>query len=354
MKSGLVSLLINRLIEIEPTRSPLISCFVNLESSREEALREIHSRASQIGRRLGGQVRIDFDDAFEELQEYLEGALKPESKGVAIFARWGEKPVFLPLQFEVPVRSHFMVDSLPHIYPLIEVKDTYHRFVIAIVSESEARILETTIGSVTEEILERRPELRTRIGREWTKEHYRNHREEQVANFLREKVEIIEGLMKRGGHNHLIIAGAPAMVARLREALPPALRAKLIDAVIANPREGLSPILSESIDLFVAMENVESHDRVLELESAFLTNGLGVCGYDDSVAAIRGGYASLLLIDQECVEIEMRESLVREATRCRVPIETVRRNETMERLGGMGCLLRFTPAPVDGGQLAAA
>ena len=121
------------------------------------------------------------------------------------------------MQFEVPLESEFIVDELPHIYPLIQLKDTYHRFVVAIVTETEARILETTIGSVTEDILEKRPELRERIGREWTKEHYHHHRSVRATRFVKEKVEIIEDLMSRGGHNHLILAGSPKMVARLAE-----------------------------------------------------------------------------------------------------------------------------------------
>jgi ribosomal protein L30E len=343
MKKDIFANLINRLIEVEPTSSPLLSCFVNLEHPRSDYFTELESQASLVAKRMSGTRVIDFEDALEEVRDYLENKISPTTKGVAIYSRWGDYPVFLPMQFEVPLKTEFIVDDLPHIYPLIELKDTYHRFVIAILTEGEARILETTIGSITEDILEQRPELRERIKREWTREHYRSYCEEQANRFAKEKVAIIENLMNRGGHNHLVLAGSPKMVARLKKALPTRLRAKVIDTLIANPREGLSPILTESINMFIAMENVESHSRVFELESAVFSNGLGVCGYEQSLEALTIGNASMLIMDQNLLEHEMREELVRHASKLGIPIETVNRNETMIRLGGVGCLLRYLP-----------
>lgn len=346
MKKEMFTNLINRLIEIEPTDSPLISCFVNLEHPRGDYTKEFESQAAITASRLSGIRAIDFEDALEEIRDYLANRIKPGSKSVAIYSRWGDHPVFLPMQFEVPLENGFIVDRLPHIYPLIELKDTYHRFVIAILTESEARILETTIGSITEDIMGDRPELRQRIGREWTREHYHSYCEEQANLFVKEKVEIIDNLMSRGGHNHLILAGSPKMAARLRRALPPRLKAKVIDTVVTNPREGLSPILAESIKLFIAMENVESHSRVDELECAVFSNGLGVCGYEATLEALQNGSASMLIVDQNMLEHELREELVRLAAKSRIPIETVNRNETMLRLGCVGCLLRYLPFEV--------
>ena len=343
MKKELFANLINRLLEVEPSRSPLISCFVNLEHPRSDYFSEFESQASMMGKRLTGQKAVDYEDALDEIRDYLDNKIAPTTQSVAIYSRWGDYPVFLPMQFEVPLETQFIVDELPHIYPLIELKDTYHRFVIAILTEGEARILETTIGSITEDILETRPDLRGRINREWTKEHYHSYCEEQANRFAKEKVDIIENLMNRGGHNHLVLAGSPKMVARLKKALPTRLRSKVIDTLMANPREGLSAILAESINLFIALENVESHSRVIELESAVFSNGLGVCGYEQSLEALKNGSASMLIIDQNLMEKEMREELVRYAAKLKIPIETVSRNETMMRLGGVGCLLRYLP-----------
>lgn len=356
MKNEILKNLIHRLIDIEPDHSPLLNVFVNLEGSASEALSYIESKATVLARQIDPRWRDDFQHALDEIRSYLKNSLKPNSQGVAIYARWGDHPVFVPVQFEVPLTTDFFVDELPHVYPLIELKDTYHRFVTVITTKSEARILETTIGAVTEEILSARPELRKRIGREWTQEHYHNHKDERDQQFVREKIKILDELMNRRGHNHLVIAGSPKMVSRMTKALPPRLREKLISTVTANPNSGIDPILLESIHLAVAAENIESHNHVRKLESAVLSGGLGVAGYAASHAALRDGYADMLIIDQDFHDVEMRETLVRLATSSGVRIETVKRSETLERLAGVGCLLRYRPndAAIQNLDLAAA
>ena len=117
----------------------------------------------------------------------------------------------------------------------------------------------------------------------------------------------------------------------------------MIDTLETNPRDNISPLLQECVHLFAAMENVESHDRVSELEAAVFSHGLGVCGYEASLAALEQCYASALIIDSDFLEIDQREELVRLATRWKIPIETVNRNENLTRLGGVGCLLRYRP-----------
>ena len=336
--------LIRILVEIEPDGSPLISCVVNLSNPSFELLEELDARAKLASARLGGARRSDFDDAYAELRRFVASRADRNDGTAVIYSRWGDQPIFIPVVFDVPLDAEFIVDDMPHIYPLIELKDTYHRFVVVITTEKEARILETTVGSVTEEILAARPELRDRLGREWTREHYHNHKHEREQQFIREKIRIVDELMGKRGHNHLIVAGSPKMVARLTRALPAHLQDKLVSTVTANPRAGISPILLEAMHLFVAAENVESHDRVGELEAAVLSGGLGVAGYDACREALLGGYADVLIVDQDFSEPELREELVRLAAAANIPIETVNASESLRRLAGLGCLLRYRPS----------
>lgn len=343
MKNVQLRPFIQKLVHLEPAPEPVLSCFVDLDQPRLGTLAELEGRARLLRHALPPRLRSDFTDAFDEIRSYLTGSLRPESRSVALFSRWGDQPLFLDRQFEVPMETRLSLESRPEIYPLVELKDVYHRFVIVITTETEARILETTLGSVTEEVLKERPELRKRFGREWTREHYHNHKREREEQFIREKIRIIDELMGRRGHNHLVIAGSPKMVARLTKALPRRLRDKVISTVASNPGDGLSPIMREAIHLFVAAENLESHHRVEELKAALYRDGLATIGYYACREALGGGYADLLLVDQDHTEVEQREDLVRLATEMGVGVETVNRNEVLEQLGGFGCLLRYLP-----------
>ncbi len=343
MKSNPLTKLIKRLVEIEPSDSPLISCFVSLNEPRADYFREIETQAAFVGKRLSGRKRTEYEDALAEIRERLEAGPKAGSRSIAIYSRWGDDPVLVATEFPVPLQTQFIVDDLPHIYPLIELKDTYRRFVIALTTEDQARILETTVGSVTEEILAKRRDLRERVGREWTREHYHNHKRERTSQFVKEKVRIIERLMIQRGINYLVLAGSPRMTRRLHKALPPRVREKVVGNLNAKSPNDIDPILMESILHIAAAENVESHDRVLELETAILKGGLGVAGISASMDALRDGYADVLVIDQDLEDDEIREELVRLAIKAGVEIETVGGSETLKRFSGVGCLLRFLP-----------
>ena len=334
---------IRNLLKVERSSSQVVSCFVNLEHPRSDFALELQTQFQKMRTRLAGEERAELEESFEHILDYLDGYQLPKTRGVAIHMRLGDGGFFMPMQFEVPLETELILDDLPHIYPLIALKDVYHRFVTVITTEEEARIFETTLGAVSEEILTERKELRRRIGREWTREHYQNHKHEREQQLIREKIQVIDELMLRGGHNHLVIAGSPAMVGRMTAALPARLKEKVISTLPMNPNSGVNPILLEAVQHFVEAENSESHDRVRKLRRELLTNGLGVSGVEDSQAALEGGYADVLLIDSALISAAERENLTRLAAGQRVAVETVNDSEILESLGGVGCLLRYRP-----------
>ena len=220
---------IRTLATLEETNSPVISYYLDRESNELTNRLMLTERSRVLRQSLWGKARHDFEEAMNKIETYIDNELLTDAKGVVIFARPGEGDFFLPLQFKVPVSNWLFATALPNIYHLIELKDTYQRYVVMISSEENARILEVNLGSVTEELWRERPELRQRIGREWTKEHYQNHRRERTNRFVKEKIKILERLMSDGDHTHLILAGNPQITARVRKALPKHLEEKLIE-----------------------------------------------------------------------------------------------------------------------------
>jgi len=79
---------------------------------------------------------------------------------------------------------------------------------------------EVYTDSITGSLWMERSEQRKCVDHAWTKEHYQNHREDRGSKFIREKISILERVMSVGGHTHLILAGNPQRIARLKKALP--------------------------------------------------------------------------------------------------------------------------------------
>ena len=211
---------IRKLTEIDETEEPFLSCFFNLEKGINQCLNLLFERKELLARGFSHNREKSFLAAVDEVEACLRTKVVSTMKGMAVFARCGASPFLLPLKFRVPLSNQIVIGSSPHIYPLIELKDVYHRYVILIATKENARILEVNLGAITESLWTKRPELRERVGRSWSKEHYQNHRRNRTDIFFKEKIEMLDKLMAAGGYSHLILAGNPEVTSKIKNKLP--------------------------------------------------------------------------------------------------------------------------------------
>ncbi len=156
--------------------------------------------------------------------------------------------------------------------------------------------------------------------------------------------------MSSGGHTHLILAGDSAW--RLRYALPHHLSEKFIDVVDISRRANIHDIVTRSIAAFVEKEEQESLETVERLVREIRTDGLAVVGAEATLEALRFGVGDILVIAQSFdPEHHVKEKMVSLAEQHRCQIETVRRSEALDKLGGVGCLLRYRTRFPENGSL---
>jgi len=332
---------IRTLATLEETDSPVISFYLNLEAGATEQRHVLKERALWVRQALSGKARQEFEEALGRIEAFIATALLPDAQGAVMFARGGPQPFFLPLQFRVPLPNWMAVNSTPNLYHLVELKDTYHRFVVLIATEASARILEVNLGAVTEELWRQRPELRQRVGRGWSKERYQNHRRERTNQLIKETVKALEQLMAAGGHTHLILAGDPRMTAWVRQALPQRLAAGLIDTVVAANSAETSDVVAATIAAFVEEEEQESLAIVDVLQREVKTGGLAAIGPEGSLEALKRGQADVLVLAKGMLDVRLKEELVRLAEQNQCQVEVVNHSDFLMEFGGAGCLLRY-------------
>ncbi len=353
--------------------APVISCYQTLAAGRLADRNAFDERLRSLRRGLSVPAQHDFDAALAHIEEMIATELLPISKGLAAFSRAGEQPFFLPLQFQVPLPNWIAVDNVPNIYHLVELKDTYHRYVVMIVTEESMRILQVNLGAVTAKIWEELPELRHRVGREWTKSHYQRHRQERTRKFLKNAIEVLNRLMSAGGYTHLILAGQPSMTSQVQKNLPRHLQKQLIDIVPASSATRLPDVVEATLSCFVEAEEQESRTTVANLIHQLRTGGLAVVGTGPSFRAMQRGRVDVLVLSKEydpspgwscvnCGHIDVesevpeacpdcdarvirrfntKEQMMRKAEECDCTVEVVSQSDELIHLGGVGCLLSY-------------
>ncbi len=366
---------IRGLASLPQTRAPVISCYLRVEGGRLKHRRAFTNRVEELRRSFAGEAVQQFEEALVPVERFLSAELHRGSKGAAVFSRAGRQPFFLALQFYVPLPTWIAADTLPNIYHLVELKDTYWRFVVLVCSQDTARIVALNLGAVTLDLLRERPELRRRVGREWTKEHFRRHRTTRTQQFVGDVVKALSGVMTAGIYDHLILAGDPKMTAMVRRVLPSHAAARLCGVIRKPGRTGARDVVAESIASFVAAEHKESQATAEELQRQLRIGGLAVAGTRGSFGALKRGQVETLVMGAEysprpgwmcrgcrlertvegrpkrcpacgsrlLEDLSIREAMLRLAEQRGFQVELVRDSTTLSRLGGVGCLLRFRP-----------
>ncbi len=335
------------LATLTENEDPVLSVHLDLDSPLD-ALRSKFSHwcaAAVIA--TPAHKRNSFHAARTEVLTILKKDWPESVRSLAIFVRSGDSPLLLVMPFSARLETQFSVSSLPAIFPLVQLKDRFHRFVVVIRTEESSRIFEITLGAVSEQILATRPEMRERIGREWTREHYHQLIRENDRRFLKDQVTIIGSLMSKRGLNHLILAGHLRHVNALRAALPKDLESRVVDTVMRAPNgHDYSDVLEDAIETFIEVEQNESRGTVERLHEQVCRGGLAVVGIEATRQAMQYGAASELVISADLPHA-VREDLVRVATSLEIAIEVCEGDELLNSHGGVGSLLRYRLNPQD-------
>ena len=366
---------IRELACLPQTPAPVISCYLPVEGGQLKHGSEFTDRVEELRRSFAAEAALQFEEALAPIERFLSVELHEGSQGVAVFSRAGRQPLFLALQFYVPLPTWIAADTRPNIYHLCELKDTYWRFVLLVCSQDTARIVAVNVGAVTRDLLRKRPELRRRVGREWTKEHFRRHRTTRTQEFVADVVRALAGVMAASGYGHLILAGEPKMTAMVRRVLPSHIAARVCGVIRRKGPIRAQDVVADSIAFFVEMEDKESQATADELQRQLRIGGLAVAGTRASYWALKRGQVETLVMGSEyspppgsrcrdcrlerpverwtkkcpacgsrsLEDLSIREAMLRLAEQRGFRVELVRDSPMLSKLGGVGCLLRFRP-----------
>lgn len=335
---------IRTLATLPVSESLVISCYLDLRSGISSLRNSLEERVLAIRGSLAPHHRPSIEKSWAVIEEQVPHVLNHGHSGAAIFIRDGSAPFFLSLRFRVPLPTSLAADVFPNIYHLVELKDTYHRYVIMLCSEKSIRILEINLGAVTHDLWKDRLELRRRVGHEWSHQHYQDHRRERTNQFFNNTIDELEQRMAAGGYTHLILAGPQHITAQVRNHLPASVADHLIDSVPASKNCRIEDVVDSTLALFIEEEQRESLSVTESLLRELRLGGLAVAGINPTMQALLRKQADILVLAKE-FEFDIREKMVRIAESYGCLVEVVEQSKELIELGGVGCMLRYKRHP---------
>jgi peptide chain release factor subunit 1 len=249
----------------------------------------------------------------------------------------------------------------------VELAET---FCTVIVDRARARIFLSRLGEIEERtgILDDVPGQHDQGG--WSQARLQRHIEDHVQRHLKRVAEALLRLQRARPFDHLVLAGPEEAVAELERELHDYVAQRLLARTSLPVHAGIDEVLERTVEMERELEDRREREAVERLASeAAAGTGRAVAGMGDTLSALEANRTDTLVVLAEleaggvrctscghldipverCAvcgsEVErvpdLAEVAVEAALRRRCRVETVEASAELERLGGIGALLRF-------------
>lgn len=360
---------------MEPGEAPFLSCYLDLSPDAPDCRGFVDRRTDELRRTLGGSERAPWERARELIEAEIAAERNPGARGLALFARSdGSEDFSLSMQFAVPVENHLGVYPAPYIYPLMELRDTHDRYLLALIQPGWLKVIDVNLGDASPRAWAGSPQPCWSPG-----DHGGLHGPGQESWGRRSRplplesqARLIERLMLTAGRAALILAGDPGLVEAVGTSLPPALQARLVARMPMPAGDDLEETVGASLRAFIEFEERGSRAVAASVVRGVGSAGLAVAGGPATLQALREGRADTLVIARTYVPepgwmcghcsgsrigealpkdcpwcggggvqpLDLRAELARLAGRQGLAVEVVADADELMSLGGVGCLLR--------------
>jgi peptide subunit release factor 1 (eRF1) len=365
------------LAALEPSPFPFISLYLSLtpnQNGREDHHQFVRKVFNERARGFGEESpeRQSFEQDAEKIRQYLESEIEASCNGLAIFASAGSD-FFEAIPLEAPFENHeLVIGSVPHLYPLAKLIDTYPRYAAVMLDTNKARIL--VFGLARTERDEKIQNEKTRRSQKggWSQARYQRRAENFHLHHIKEVVETLDKIVREENINHIVVAIEEVARPIFDEQLPKHLAEKIVDTVTLQRNAGGGNILETTMAALRDKDAETDAEKVEQLMDAWQSGGLGVAGPEATLSAFQLGQVEELIITASPELLKPVQKLPDDAAPGEVQVETsapqgtadekrlkladelvTRAHQTAARIrfiedpnllagiGGVGALLRF-------------
>ena len=287
------------LAALEPSPFPFISLYLSLapnQNGREDHhqfVRKVFKDRAN-GFQQESPERQSFDKDAERILQYLDSEVDSSTQGLAIFASSGAE-FFDAIPVEAPFENHSLfIDSVPHLYPLAKLIDTYPRYAAVMLDTNKARIFVFGGREERQENIVGEKTRRTSKGG-WSQARYQRRADNFHMLHIKEVVDTLDKIVRDENINHIVVAGAEVAMPILREQLPKHLSDKIVE--IGAHEDGESGSFVERTMAALREKDAETDaEKVQELMDAWQSGGLGVAGPEATLSAFQLGQVDELIV----------------------------------------------------------
>ncbi|MCG7968026.1 MAG: hypothetical protein JAY63_15650 [Candidatus Thiodiazotropha taylori] len=239
---------IELLTSVDAADAPFLSCYLDLETGAEACREFLASEAEFIKSGLGDIAQLDFDEAYQRLQEQFDGVCREGIRGVALFTRsmmGGRFSEVIPSM--LPFRNQLSFYRVPDIRPLLSLRDAYEEHYLLWAASDGVELLRIEGGDVQTLawVAEKRVEWHAANQKSLLSRKRPLKSGRQFGGFA---LQTFSRVLKSAGRLKLVLAGDRDRLEKLRQWLPRHLLKAVSQTVTVSPFLDRGRALRQIID----------------------------------------------------------------------------------------------------------
>lgn len=355
--------------------SPFLTLYLDTQrgdDSRKDQLRVfLKNETQRIRETLEGNGHDSaLDKGIRQIESWMENDLRPDTRGVAIFACPSDD-VFIPIQLPVAPRPELAIGTRPHLRQLAAIHRRNPRVLLTMVDAKYARLFALEFGRVSGEIDLADPDMPRRHDQGgWSQANMQRHVQDHIDRHHKEVAETLTRMVEKGEFGHVILSGQERNLANFRGFLPKRVDEKVIGTLHLDIRTSEEEMAAACSGMLDAAHLIRVRERLGALEEAAASTGRGALGYLGVLEAVnQRKLAQLFLSDnatargwrctscgtlgqsipvgcpicgESVVTVELVEEFIAAAEREDAIVDFVAPGTSIiDNAGGVGALLRF-------------
>ncbi|MDY6864450.1 MAG: Vms1/Ankzf1 family peptidyl-tRNA hydrolase [Halobacteriota archaeon] len=349
-------------------KDTFITLFLNIESYDDKFLEK--RKKSCISVLKGNKdLLTNFNRTVKMIERYLKKmAREKDLKGLALFASH-KNNFFRAYKLRIPLEDMMVVDTSPYVRPLVRLIDEYESFGLVLLDSHRAEIYVVSSGKIEVEG-ERVSDIMNKHKKGgWSQARFQRLREGAIDHFLKGVVEDVEKISSDEEIKRIVIAGSGNAKKTFVDMIPAGIKSNVIDVIDVEFDQAEGRLISKAEKIVFEDEKKRSDGNIEKLREEILKDGLGVHGLKETLDAVENGQVDTLLVrkglkvrgwicekcqsvgqghvkicpncESETSEADMIEEIIEFAERKETVIDFVEGNQMLEKLGGIGGLLRY-------------
>jgi peptide chain release factor subunit 1 len=205
--------------------------------------------------------------------------------------------LFEALQTSAPIERHSLhIADRPHLYPLARVESQYPRYAAVVADTNSARIFVFAAGEVVRASEIKNVKTRHTSEGGWSQPRYQRHIQNFHLHHAKEVVEALDRIVRDEAIDQVILAGDEVITPLLRDQMPKALAARIVDHVKLAAYAPLADVVAATREAMARVNERTDREKVDAAIGAYRAGGLGVVGAEETLDALVKGQVEELLL----------------------------------------------------------